>query len=175
MTAQNVIAIVVVAILLVPGAWWVSHTRLVAARSDVEAAWADVDAELDRRHHLVPRLVEAVGAAAVHERELLSELARRNDAAVAAPHTVEAASEFEPPLAAAVASVMALRERYPELDAQRNFLELQRQLALVEDRVAAARRFYNTRVERLNRRVEALPSAIVARRHGFARADFFDA
>jgi LemA protein len=71
--------------------------------------------------------------------------------------------------------VVALRERYPQLNSQQNFLELQRQLALTEDRIATARRFYNTRVERLNRRVEAFPSSLVAERHGFERADFFDA
>lgn len=172
---QNAIAIVVASILLVPGSWWVSHTRLVAARNDVEGSWADVDAELERRHTLIPELVEVVRAAAAHEVELLRELASRNDAALVAPRTPHAASELEPPLADAVAQVLALRERYPSLNSQHNFLELQRQLALIEDRIAAARRFYNTRVEHLNRRVDAFPSALVARRHGFAKAAFFDA
>ena len=74
----------------------------------------------------------------------------------------------------AVAGVVALRERYPQLNSQHNFLELQHQLALTEERIAAARRYYNTRVEQLNRRVEALPSGMVARCHGFTRAEFFD-
>jgi LemA protein len=172
---QNVIAIVVVLILLVPGAWWVSHTRLVAARNDVAGSWADVDAELERRHALIPRLVETVSASAGHEQRLLVELADRNAAAAAAPHTPGAANEWEPPLAEAARQVVALRERYPELNSQQNFLELQRQLALTEDRIAAARRFYNTRVERLNRRIEAFPSSLVADRHGFTHAEFFDA
>lgn len=170
----NTLAIVIVLILLIPGSWWVSHSRLVVARNDVENGWADVDAELQRRHQLIPQLVTAVQAAATHERELLVELADRNDAALAAPHTAEAASQWEPSVTDAVARVVALRERYPELNSQSNFLELQRDLALTEDRIAAARRYYNTRVERLNRRIEAFPSAIVAGRHGFARADFFD-
>ncbi len=172
---QNVIAIAAMIVVVLPGSWWVSHTRLVGARNDVESSWADVDAELQRRHELVPRLVEVVRAAAVHERDLLTELADRNDSALAAPHTPGAANQLEPPLADAVARVIALRERYPALDAQQNFLELQRQLAMTEDRIAAARRFYNTRVEHLNRRVEAFPSGIVARRHEFAKAEFFDA
>ncbi len=172
---QNVIAIVVVVALLFPGGWWVSHTRLVAATNDVEGSWADVDAELQRRHGLVTQLVAAVQAAADHERELLVDLSRRNDAASAAPHTPAAASQLEPPLADAMGRVVALWERYPQLNSQQNFLELQHQLAMIEDRIAAARRFYNTRVERLNRRIEAFPSALVAQRHGFAKADFFDA
>jgi LemA protein len=172
---ETVLVITVVLVLFVAGGWWVSHTRLVGARNEVVAAWADTDAELQRRHDLVPRLVTAVEAAAAHERSLLVELARRNDAALHAPHTPDAASEFEPPVADAIARVVALRERYPELNSQQNFLELQHQLAITEDRVAAARRFYNTRVEELNRRVEAFPSGLVARRHGFAKAAFFDA
>ena len=172
---QNVLAIVVVLIALIPGAWWVSHTRLVAARDDVENGWADVTDELQRRHDLIPRLVETVRGAATHEHELLVELARRNDAAVAAPDTPDAANQWEPPVVDAARRVVALRERYPALNSQQNFIELQRQLAMTEDRVAAARRFYNTRVERLNRRVEAFPSAIVAQRHGIVQATYFDA
>lgn len=170
----NTLAIVIVLVLLIPGSWWVSHTRLVAARNDAEGGWADVDAELQRRHELIPRLVTSVQSAASHERQLLVELARRNDQAVAAPHTAAAANQWEPPLAQAVSQVIALRERYPQLNSQHNFLELQRELALTEDRIAAARRYYNTRVEQLNRRVEAFPSGVVAKRHGFARAEFFD-
>jgi len=170
----NAVAIAVVAILLIPGSWWVSHTRLVAARNDVASGWADVAAELQRRHDLIPQLVGTVQAAATHERELLVELARRHDVAAAAPHTPAAANELEPPVAEAVAQVLALRERYPQLNSQSNFLDLQRQLSLTEDRIAAARRYYNTRVEQLNRRIDAFPSGIVARRHGFAKAEFFD-
>jgi LemA protein len=170
----DAVAIAVVAILLIPGGWWVSHTRLVAARNDVAGSWADVDAELQRRHDLVPQLVSAVQAAATHERELLVELARRQDVAAAAPHTPLTASALEPPLAEAVAQVLALRERYPQLNSQSNFLDLQRQLSLTEDRIAAERRYYNTRVEQLNRRIDAFPSGIVARHHGFTKADFFD-
>ncbi len=171
---QNVVAVLVVLVALVPGAWWVSHTRLVAARNDVENSWADVDSELQRRHALIPQLVESVRAAAVHELDLLTELADRNRDATCTPLTARAANDLEPPLVDATRRVIALRERYPKLNSEHNFLELQRQLATTEDRIAAARRFYNTRVEHLNRRVEAFPSAVVARRHGFDRAEFFD-
>lgn len=170
---QNLIAFGVVLLVVIPGAWWVSHTRLVAARNDVENSWADVDNELQRRHVLIPQLIDAVRAIAVHERGLLVDLAARNAAAVDAPHTPEVASELEPPIDDAVATVLALGERYPTLFSQQNFLELQRRLASTEDRIAAARRFYNTRVQHLNRRVEAFPSALVARRHRFDKAEFF--
>lgn len=155
-------------------AYTVSYNRLVGDRQQVSDAWAAIEVELERRHVLVPQLVAAVDQTAVHERTLLVEIARRHDAAAAAPHTAAAASEWEPPLAAAISQVVALRERYPRLNSHQNFLALQRELAITEDRLAAARRYYNTRVERLNRRIDAFPSALVARRHRFAHADFFD-
>lgn len=170
----NLLAVLAALVVALPGAWWVSHTRLVGARTDVEGAWADIDAELQRRHELVPQLVTAVSAAAEHERELLVELGRRNDAAIAAPPTPDAVSTWEPPVAEAIAQVLALRERYPALNSQQNFLTLQRQLATVEDRIAASRRFYNTRVAELNRRIEAFPSSIVARRHGVGPAAYVE-
>lgn len=171
---QNLIALAVVVVVLIPGGWWVSHTRLVAARNDVAGSWADVDAELQRRHVLVPQLIEVVQASASHERTLLVALAQRNQSAVDAPSAPGAANMWEPPVAEAIAQVIALRESYPALNSQRNFLDLQYQLGATEDRIAAARRFYNTRVEHLNRRVEAFPSGVVARRHGFVKAEFFE-
>lgn len=173
--AQNAIAIGVVLILLIPGSWWVSHNRLVVARNDVATGWADIDAELQRRHDLVPQLVSTVQGAAAHETDLLVELAHRNEEVSKTALTASTANQLEPPLTDAIRQVVALRERYPQLNSQQNFLDLQRQLSLTEDRIAAARRYYNTRVERLNRRIEAFPSSVVAQHHGFAKAEFFDA
>lgn len=169
------VVVVAIAAGVVAVAYAVSFNRLVVKRQEVTTSWATIDVELQRRHVLVPQLVAAVQAAAVHEQHLLAELSQRNTAAAAAPHTPAAASAWEPPLVAAVAQVLALRERYPALDSQQNFLRLQHELATTEDRIAAARRFYNTRVQRLNTAVEAFPSSVVARRHAFTRAEFFDA
>lgn len=155
-------------------AYLVSYNRLVASRQDVADSWATIDAELQRRHVLVPQLVASVQAAATHEQALLVELARRNTEAAAAPHTPHAATAWEPPLAEAIHRVLALRERYPALNAQQNFLHLQHELAITEDRIAASRRFYNTRVQKLNTAIEAFPSNLVARRHHVGKADFFD-
>ncbi len=156
-------------------AYAVSYNRLIGMRNEIADSWATIDVELQRRHTLVPQLVDTVQASIAHERKVLAELSRRNDDAVAAPHTPNAASIWEPPLTAAIAQVLALREHYPLLNSQQQFLALQRELATTEDRIAAARRFYNTRVVRLNTAVEAFPSNIVARRHAIGRADFFDA
>lgn len=156
-------------------AYAVSYNRLIARRQEVDTSWSTIDVELQRRHVLVPQLVATVQQAAAHEQQLLVELSKRNAEAAAAPHTPAAATAWEPPLVAAVAQVLALRERYPALNSQQNFLHLQDELATTEDRIAAARRFYNTRVQKLNTAVEAFPSAIVARRHSITKADFFDA
>jgi LemA protein len=172
---REVVLVALAATVLLAASWWVSYHRLVVARNEVESAWADVDVELDRRHRLVPELVEIVRGTAAHERQLIVELTSRHEDATRAAHAVGDANRVEPPLADAVGRVLALRERYPELHARESFLALQRQLSLVEDRIAAARRYYNTRVEELNRRVAAFPSAIVARRHAFGPAAFFDA
>ena len=155
-------------------AYLVSYNRLVARRQQVADAWATIDVELQRRHVLVPKLVAAVRSAATHEQSLLAELSHRNDAAAAAAHTPAAATTWEPPLAAALQQVLALRERYPALNSQQNFLGLQHELAITEDRIAAARRFYNTRVQKLNTAIDAFPSNVVANRHQVAKAEFYD-
>lgn len=169
------LVIVAIAAAALAIAYGVSYNRLIRSRQEVADAWATIDVELQRRHTLVPQLVESVRAAATHEQQLLVEVSRRNDAAAAAPHTPAAASAWEPPLAAAVAQVLGLRERYPALNSQQNFLALQHELALTEDRIAAARRYYNTRVTKLNTAVAAFPSNLVAGRHAIGPADFFDA
>lgn len=166
--------VVVGAVALAGVAYWTSYNRLVNGRNKVATSWATVDAELQRRHDLIPGLVEAVKAYAAHERDLLVRAAEANAKAIAAEHTPAAASQVEPAVASAAAELVALPERYPQLNSQQNFLELQRQLTITEDRIAAARRYYNTVVRNYNTRCQAFPSAIIARRSGFTLAEFFD-
>lgn len=174
MTSVAVLLILVAVVaVVVTVSYAVSYNRLVRHRESVTDAWRTIDAELQRRHQLIPHLVSTVRAAAQHELDILVDLSRRNEHADSAPHTAAEANRWEPPLAATVAQVIALREQYPALNSQRNFIELQRELATTEDRIAAARRFYNTRVAELNRAIEAFPSAIVADRHRFVRAEMF--
>jgi LemA protein len=170
-------ALVVVALVLtVPAlAYAASYNRFVSDCQQVIDAWAAIDVELQRRHQLVPKLVDVVRAAAAHERGLLTELASRNALAARAPRTAVAQAPLDPPIRDLLARVLDLREAYPALNAQQSFVALQRELATTEDRIAAARRFYNTRVVELNRRIEAFPSSIVARRHRIAAADYFEA
>jgi LemA protein len=172
MTAVVIAALLVVAAPAIGYA--LSYNRFVADRQEVADAWATIDVELQRRHVLIPRLVEAVRAVVAHERELLTELAARDSFAARAPRTPAAQAPLDVPLTAALAEVLALGEAHPALTARQSFVSVQRELATTEDRIAAARRFYNTRVVELNRRIEAFPSNIVARRHGIAPADYFE-
>lgn len=152
----------------------VSYNSLVSARQEVGDAWATIDAELERRHTLIPGLVAAVQATAAHERELLSRLVETDRRALAADDTAADRSTPEAELASAARAVMALREQYPALNSQENFLRLQHELSLTEDRIGAARRFHNIKVAEYNRRTEAVPGNLVAARHGFTPAAYFD-
>lgn len=171
---MNVAAIVVIVCTALVLAYVKSFNRLVYDRESVADSWGVIDTELARRHELIPDLVAAVTASAVHERRLLDELVRTEQVAAAADRSA-AAERYGPEhdLEMATRAVIALRERYPALNSQQNFLTLQRELALTEDRVSAARRYYNIQVADLNRRVQAVPSNIVARLHGFTEATYF--
>lgn len=169
------IFVVVAAVAVVGGGYSLSYNRLVNGRNKVETSWATVDAELQRRHELVPRLVDAVRAAATHEQELLVRAVEASTRAQAGVRTPADATRLEPPVASAAAALVALRERYPQLNSQQNFLDLHDDLTTTEDRIAAARRYYNTVVRNYNTRCLAFPSGLIARRHRFDVAEFFDA
>ena len=151
----------------------VSFNRFVAQRQEIASAWATIDAELERRHLIVPQLVEVVRAAAAHERETLTRLVEADARSFASRGDPSAAGSAEGALREAVGQVVALREAYPALNSSQNFLRLQQQLALVEDRIAAARRFYNTRVVVYNERIDTFPSNLVATNRGFVKAAYF--
>jgi LemA protein len=173
---------------MTPAAWWliglavllvisviVSHNRFVRQRTLVDESWGDIDVELSRRHDLIPNLVATVQGYADHERELLEQLVRAREEATAhrddRPHDREG---FEDSVTQALQSVLARVEAYPDLKASTNFLQLQRQLTLTEDRIAAARRFYNGNVRSYNTRVQTFPSNLVALTFRFRLKDFFE-
>jgi LemA protein len=170
----NLLVVVVALLAVLAIAYLFSYNRLVVDRQKVHDSWATIDTELERRHALIPALIDSVSGAAAHERQLLDDLVAKERSAAGVARTADARSDPEHQLAAAARAVVALRERYPALNTQENFLALQKELSITEDRIGAARRFYNIRVAELNRRTEAFPSNIVAARHGFARAAYFD-
>jgi LemA protein len=153
----------------------VSRNRFVRQRTLIDESWGDIDVELSRRHDLIPNLVETVQGYADHEREVLETLVRARAEAAAHRDDRPAAREgFEETVTRALQSVLARVEAYPDLKASAGFLDLQRQLTLTEDRIAAARRFYNGNVRSYNTRVRTIPSNLVAALFGFRAEDFFE-
>ena len=167
------LVVAIVALTIVAAVYVASYNGLVADRQEVADAWAVIDVELTRRHTLIPGLVSAVQATAVHERELLVRLIDADRRSVAAGGSAAERSSPEEELAAAARAVIALRERYPALNSQQNFLQLQRELAITQDRIGAARRFHNIKVAEYNRSIQAVPGNLIAPRHGFEPAAYF--
>jgi LemA protein len=152
----------------------VTFNELVAARNGVHKAWADIDVQLQRRHDLVPQLAATVKGYADHERNTLSAIVELRTRAQASVSVAER-GQIETELAAQVTRLLALQESYPELKASRNFLQLQRDLVDVEDRVQSARSTYNDAVRDYNTQIQNFPELLLARPFGFRAFDFFQA
>jgi len=152
----------------------VTFNDLVAARNQVRAAWADIDVQLQRRHDLVPQLAATVKGYAEHERSTLEALTELRGRAQAGG-SIAQRGEIETALAAGVARILALQERYPDLKASENFLQLQRDLVDVEDHLQYARRFYNGAVRDYNTRIQHFPDLLLAGPFGFQASEFFQA
>jgi len=165
--ALAVVALVLFAIAL-------SFNRFVQGRNLVRDSWADVDTELRRRYDLIPNLVATVKGYAAHEREVMERVTDARAAALAATGPPDAQAKAEAPLVGALRGLLAVAERYPDLKASGNFLALQKQLANTEDRLQVARRFYNGNVRDYNRRVQSVPSNIIASLFGFHEEKFFE-
>lgn len=170
---------VLLAVLLLVGIWvLVTYNGFIRLRNLVEEAWKQVDVELQRRHDLIPNLIETASAAARFERGTLDAvISARNGAHAAAVNpqagvAVQAAAEQQ--LSGALGRFFAVAESYPQLQSIQNFVSLQSELANTEDRIAAGRRFYNGNVRELNTKVESAPSNLIAGMFGFARAEYFE-
>ncbi len=166
-----VIVLVVLVLLLGVGL----YNGLVRLRNVVQESWRQIDVELHRRHDLIPNLIETVKGYAAHERETLQAVVAARTAAVAPGSSPAQQAQQENVLTAALGRLFALAEAYPDLKANQNFLELQRELTDTEDRIAASRRFYNANVRSLNTKVETVPSNIVAGLFHIGLAEYFEA
>ena len=152
-----------------------TYNGLVALGRRADGAWADIDAQLKRRHDLVPALVETVKGYAAHERGTLEEVvARRTTAQQTSGGPDGAAQQAENGLAMAMRGLFALAEDYPDLRASERFGSLQTQLAEIEDALQASRRYYNAVVRDLNTLVASFPTLLVAGMFGFSRRGFFE-
>jgi LemA protein len=162
--------IVVIVIIWAIGA----YNGLVRLRNLVQEAWHQIDTELQRRHDLIPNLVETVKGYAKHERETLEAVTAARAAAVAPGSSPAEQAAQENILTQALGKLFALAEAYPDLKANTNFLQLQTELTNTEDRVAAGRRFYNANVRELNTRIETFPVSIIANMFKFVKAEYFE-
>jgi LemA protein len=167
-----ILVLVALGLLLFVG---LGYNRFVRLRNLVENSWSNIETELKRRYDLIPNVVETVRQYASHERAVLELVTTARAQAMATngePADVQAPAERE--LVKDLRILLATAEAYPDLKASRNFLELQQELALTEDRIQLARRIYNANVLALNTRIEVFPTNLLARMFGFTRADYFE-
>ena len=154
-----------------------AYNRFVAQRTSIDAAWAGIDVELQRRHDLVPNLVSSVQGYAAHERGVFAEVVEARSRAVAsvAPTVpVGEQARAEDALTERLTGLLVLAENYPQLRADRVFLDLQRQLVETEDRLSASRRLYNLEVAAYERRRQSFPSNLIASSFGFESRSMFE-
>ena len=146
---------------------------MVASRNQVEEAWSGIDVQLKRRHDLVPNLVETVKGYATHEQAVFTKTTEARAEAMKAG-TVEATQQAEAKLSGALADLRAVAEAYPNLRATENFQQLQRDLNEIEDEIQAARRIYNSNVQRYNTRTQQFPTLLIAGPMAFTPCAFFE-
>ena len=149
------------------------YNKLVGARNHCHEAWHDIDTELKRRYDLIPNLVECVKGHGQYERDLLEKITRLREECVGNEGSPESQAASENKLIRALNDLYVRVENYPDLKASRNFLQLQEELVNTEDRIQAARRFYNGNVRENNNLVEMFPTNVVAGMFGFTAREFF--
>ncbi len=155
-------------------AWVVlTYNSLVKFSNRTKEAWADIDVQLKRRYNLIPNLLETVKGYASHEREVLQKVTEARAKAMGAKN-IQERGRAENMLSETLKSLFAVSESYPDLKASQNFLELQRELRDTEDKVQAARRFYNANVRDLNIKIESFPANLIASTLGFKKMELFE-
>jgi LemA protein len=165
--------IIIIAIALVLLWLWGTYNRLVTARNRADEAWADIDVQLKRRYDLIPNLIETVKGYATHERELLEKVTQARAAAMGAGTTAEH-GRAENMLSQTLKSLFAVAESYPDLKANQNFAKLQDELSDTENKIQAARRFYNGQVRDFNTNLQTFPTNLVAGWFSFSAKQFFE-
>lgn len=171
-TITITIIIAVVAVL------WVifAYNRLISLRNRTKEAWSDIDVQLKRRYDLIPNLIETVKGYASHEREVLENVTVARARAISAEESGDPkkVAEAENQLSGTLKSLFAVSENYPDLKASENFVELQKELRDTEDKIQAARRFYNRNARDLNTKIESFPANIIAGLFRFQKQSFFE-
>jgi len=164
------LGIIVLAVLWAVGI----YNGLITLKNRVDEAWSDIDVQLKRRYDLIPNLINTVKGYASHEKEVFEKVTEARTRAMGAGNGQEKA-EAENALSGTLKTLFAVSENYPELKANQNFLELQRELTDTEDKIQASRRFYNGNVRDFNIKIELFPNNIIAGMLNFAKREFFEA
>jgi len=150
-----------------------TYNGLVTLKNRAKEAWSDIEVQLKRRYDLIPNLVETVKGYAAHEKDVLERVTQARSMAMGAK-TMRERRNAENFLSETLKSLFAVSERYPDLKASTNFLELQRELRDTEDKIQAARRFYNGNVRDLNIKIESFPANVIAAAFGFGKMELFE-
>lgn len=161
-----IVAVVALAVIFV-------YNSLVTKRNRKDEAWSDIDVQLKRRYDLIPNLIETVKGYAKHEKETFEKVTEMRVQALNASG-VQAQAQAENMLSEALKSIFAVAENYPQLQASQNFVELQRELSDTENKIQAARRFYNSTVQDLNTALQVFPNNVIAGMFTFTEAEFFE-
>ena len=171
MSTTTIIVLAVVAVLVL----WVvlSYNRLITLTNRAKEAWADIQVQLKRRYDLIPNLVETVKGYATHEASVFENVTKARTAAMGASGATDTA-QAENMLSGTLKTLFAVAEAYPQLRANENFLKLQQELGDTEDKIQAARRFYNTTVMSLNTAEQSFPGNLIAGSFGFKSMDLFE-
>lgn len=168
----GLILVIVLAVILL---WAIAiYNGLIKLKNRVDEAWSDIDVQLKRRYDLIPNLVNTVKGYAAHEKEAFEKVTEARARAMGAG-TTEDKAQAENALSNTLKSLFAIAEAYPDLKANQNFLELQRELTDTEDKIQASRRFYNGNVRDFNTKIEIFPNNIFASILNFTKRQFFEA
>ena len=150
------------------------YNGFVRLKNRVTEAWSDIQVQMKRRYDLIPNLVETVKGYAAHEKGTLEKVIQARNMAMGMHENMQEVTQSENMLTGALKSIFALSENYPDLKANANFIELQLELRDTEDKIQAARRFYNGNVLAFNTKIEMFPSNIVAALFHFEKREFFE-
>ena len=151
-----------------------AFNRFVSLKNRAEEAWADIEVQLKRRYDLIPNLVNTVKGYATHEQSAFENVTKARSMAMGASGPTPEHAQAENMLSGALKSIFAIAEAYPDLKANQNFLALQNELSDTENKIQAARRFYNTNVRDLNTSIESFPASLIAGLFRFSKKEFFD-
>src|SRR5580698_470487 len=166
------ITLIIWAVVIIVILWLVlAYNGLVRTRTEAQEAWSDIGVQLKRRYDLIPNLVSTVQGYAAHEKSVFEDVTKARASAMQATGTDKAGAENQ--LSGALKSLFAVAENYPDLKANQNFLSLQNELTDTEDKIQAARRFYNGMVRDFNTKTQVFPTNIFASMMGFTKMDFF--